>query len=372
MAFNKTWLTWDNIGSPGLYRACVRRREQKPSTGGTIVMHGVSNKMRIETCIDSCIQSVFTYAALSRGDECYCTNVSSTSEFLSYVDSSLCDLKCAGDKLHHCGGKTFMSVYRTSVPDARCSSINFGSPGSLPLVALASYPRSGNTWTRELIEKATGLYTGSIYWRAERNLPISNKVFLGGNADYKNHNTICVKTHRHDRDSFEAAIMPIRNPLKAIVAEAFRRQIFESHRSPVDAIKFFKSEGWENFVYEQLKNWNSMNMHWIQSKRRLLPVVYEELESDTRRVLTEIVAFLNRTVEYERITCATQEHPSSLATFTSLGNHGRQTRVYLTADPFTPEMHQKIVDSVTLVNATLFQLHKRSLPIVYLKNTDVF
>ena len=34
---------------------------------------------------------------------------------------------------------------------------------SLPLMALASFPGSGNTWIRYLIEGATGVFTGSIY-----------------------------------------------------------------------------------------------------------------------------------------------------------------------------------------------------------------
>ena len=39
----------------------------------------------------------------------------------------------------------------------------FGPPGSIPKLGLASYPCSGNTWTRYLIEGLTGYYTGSIY-----------------------------------------------------------------------------------------------------------------------------------------------------------------------------------------------------------------
>ena len=32
------------------------------------------------------------------------------------------------------------------------------------MVALASYPGSGNTWTRYLIEGITGVFTGSFYY----------------------------------------------------------------------------------------------------------------------------------------------------------------------------------------------------------------
>lgn len=35
--------------------------------------------------------------------------------------------------------------------------------GSMPLIAVASFPGSGNTWVRYLIERASGIYTGSYY-----------------------------------------------------------------------------------------------------------------------------------------------------------------------------------------------------------------
>lgn len=43
------------------------------------------------------------------------------------------------------------------------------------LVALASFPGAGNTWTRHLIELATGFYTGSYYFDGS----LYNKGALG-------------------------------------------------------------------------------------------------------------------------------------------------------------------------------------------------
>lgn len=42
-------------------------------------------------------------------------------------------------------------------------TVNFAEEGSQSLVALASYPGSGNTWLRHLLEHSTGIYTGSVY-----------------------------------------------------------------------------------------------------------------------------------------------------------------------------------------------------------------
>ena len=38
----------------------------------------------------------------------------------------------------------------------------FSNKKSLPAIALASFPNSGNTWLRSLIEGLTGIFTGSF------------------------------------------------------------------------------------------------------------------------------------------------------------------------------------------------------------------
>ena len=43
-----------------------------------------------------------------------------------------------------------------------CNPVGFkAAPG--PVVALASFPGSGNTWVRYLLQQATGILTGSVY-----------------------------------------------------------------------------------------------------------------------------------------------------------------------------------------------------------------
>lgn len=56
------------------------------------------------------------------------------------------------------------ALYTTVSP--RCAEVieTFDMPlANLPRTALASYPRSGNTFTRLLIERATGWHTSSLY-----------------------------------------------------------------------------------------------------------------------------------------------------------------------------------------------------------------
>ena len=55
---------------------------------------------------------------------------------------------------------------------------------SLPKWALTSFPGSGVTWTRQMIEGLTGIYTGSVHvgdplpFREDRNLKNIN-IILG-------------------------------------------------------------------------------------------------------------------------------------------------------------------------------------------------
>lgn len=93
-------------------------------------------------------------------------------------------------------------------------------------VALASFPGSGSTWSRTLLEQATGVYTGAIY--CDKGL--KGQGFVG--EFITSRNVIVIKTHQHfvnisnpDRKhtvSFDAVIFIIRNVFDAVFSERKR------------------------------------------------------------------------------------------------------------------------------------------------------
>ena len=93
-------------------------------------------------------------------------------------------------------------------------------------MALASFPGSGSTWSRTLLEQATGIYTGAIY--CDKNL--KREGFIG--EFITSGNVIAIKTHQHlinasklDRKHsliFDGAIFIIRNIFDAILSERKR------------------------------------------------------------------------------------------------------------------------------------------------------
>ncbi len=64
-------------------------------------------------------------------------------------------------------------------------------PYCRPPTALASFPGSGNTWLRFLIESATGVFTGSRY----KDLQIQ----MYGKSHYQVHHYVCFSGHLHRR-----------------------------------------------------------------------------------------------------------------------------------------------------------------------------
>ena len=96
---------------------------------------------------------------------------------------------------------------------------------ALPATALASYPGSGNTWARALLEAATGILTGSAYVDAA----LVHAGFLGEGATER---VLAVKTHwPWDDDAglanatldglggaagFDRALVLVRHPYSAI------------------------------------------------------------------------------------------------------------------------------------------------------------
>ena len=67
----------------------------------------------------------------------------------------------------------------------------FAARDSLPPTALVSFPGSGNTWLRFLIEATTGVFTGSVF----NDPAIARAGYLGEVVDYTDGTTLLQKTH---------------------------------------------------------------------------------------------------------------------------------------------------------------------------------
>jgi len=180
-----------------------------------------------------------------------------------------------------------------------CKKLSYRQPSEANVVtALASFPGSGNTWLRYLIQQATGFLTGSVY--QDQTLRING--FPGEGV--RDGSVVVVKTHETQRGNFDRAILLVRDPYKAILAE-FNRQSggHVGHARP----KAFKSKGWPTMVQNGALSWERFNTNWAKyfesDPENLLVVHYSQLRNNTEAEVKKVLEFLEISVTNSTMQC---------------------------------------------------------------------
>ena len=157
---------------------------------------------------------------------------------------------------------------------------------------LASYPRSGNTLVRSLLESVTGFVTASDT-RADRPLSIALADRHGLVGEGRTHDPIC-KTHWPERvgcQPYRAArvILLVRNPWDAIDSY-WNLNLTNTHtRKVTDQVYQDHQEFFQQLVRNEIAVWlEFLEFYWKQKDVPVLLVRYEDL-------------ILNREKEVERM-----------------------------------------------------------------------
>lgn len=119
--------------------------------------------------------------------------------------------------------------------------------------ALMSYPGSGNTWIRHIIETLTGYHTTSVY------CDITLRPVFTAECDHpgKYNQSIVVKTHKLKYCSrWERAIVVLRDPLYSIRGE-YQRLNTHSHTGFVEP-EDWDWEDWYEASYRMCASWTQM------------------------------------------------------------------------------------------------------------------
>ena len=133
-------------------------------------------------------------------------------------------------------------------------------------VALASYPRSGSTWLRHMLEQVTGRPSGSIY----------NEGFLPAGRE-----GIVVKTHRPMSDGFSRAVHLVRDPFDAISSHF---HFMREHRG--------QEVDWVEFAPQQGRRWTRHANFWIGCDLERLLVRYEDMRAEPAAEVSRVVQWL--------------------------------------------------------------------------------
>nr|CAB3267769.1 WSC domain-containing protein 1-like [Phallusia mammillata] len=285
-------------------------------------------------CFGECDRLRHPVAAFGESFGCSCGKMSSRFNLTH---------RCA------CQAKRYVQVYRTLVEDKRCGNIKFLPPRTRKQTVLLSFPGSGNTWVRYLLEKATGVYTGSKY----RDEALFKTGFLG--ELLPNFLRIgIIKCHKalasRGFDENSRFILLIRNPFDATVADFNRyRSSNKSHTGRVTKEVYKKY--FSKFIEFRANKWITIMIDAIETKLPLLVIFFEDVVEDPIREVKKMVEFLaSKDLKpndlQDRLACLSQE---------TTGFQKREKRV-LDFDPYTAKETkllytrikklQKYVDSI--------------------------
>ncbi|KAK4702000.1 hypothetical protein P7C70_g4225, partial [Phenoliferia sp. Uapishka_3] len=186
--------------------------------------------------------------------------------------------------------------------------------------AFVSFPRSGNSYLRSLVERATGYQTSSrcekpfavytLHYDTDRRTPFTDcdpalKVTFLGECDHDAN--FFVKTHYptipkilppHDEDhyqEFDQAVHLIRNPLDAVASwwhwqHSELKDGHPDHEAKVELEVF--NDGDRPHLIELAKRWRNHALYWHQAPIRTHTMRYEDLRDDPIPQMMSLVPFL--------------------------------------------------------------------------------
>ncbi|XP_035113366.2 sialate:O-sulfotransferase 2 isoform X3 [Callithrix jacchus] len=319
-----------------VFRGCFRRPD---NLSLALPVTAAMLNMSVDKCVDFCTEKEYPLAALA-GNACHCGFPTTRFPLHDREDEQLCAQKCSAEEFESCGTPSYFIVYQTQVQDNRCMDRRFLPGKSKQLIALASFPGAGNTWARHLIELATGFYTGSYYFDGS----LYNKGFKGERDHWRSGRTICIKTHESGQkeiEAFDAAILLIRNPYKALMAEFNRK--YGGHIG-FAAHAHWKGKEWPEFVRNYAPWWATHTLDWLKFGKKVLVVHFEDLKQDLFVQLGRMVSLLGVAVREDRLLCVESQKD---------GNFKRSGLRKLEYDPYTADMQKTISAYIKMVDTAL-------------------
>ncbi|CAG7850017.1 SubName: Full=Related to glyoxal oxidase {ECO:0000313/EMBL:CCA74028.1} [Serendipita indica DSM 11827] len=134
--------SYNGFASQGCYADSVQARIMTP-----ISLEGL---MTMEKCTDACVAAGYEVAGAEFGQECYCSS-SLPAESFKVTDN--CDMSCAGDYAHICGGSNRLSAYRDQ---------GTVSSTSTQVMEPSTSVGSSATFSRDNLSLSTGTTTSAM------------------------------------------------------------------------------------------------------------------------------------------------------------------------------------------------------------------
>ncbi|KAK3874889.1 hypothetical protein Pcinc_020207 [Petrolisthes cinctipes] len=180
------------------------------------------------------------------------------------------------------------ALWETDDPGSPCMEYLVRFSKGLPEVQLMSFPGSGNSWTRYLLEASTGIFTGSVF----NGHRIYKTGMIGELAKPDDGRTLVQKTHgKSSKLAIVPAVLLIRNPAKAFISW-FKLRVTHSKVTQI-SYQLFNTSKFHQLVPKFLEMWEMVAMDSLLKKNAPVHLVYyERLKEDPILTLRGILAFL--------------------------------------------------------------------------------
>lgn len=178
---------------------------------------------------------------------------------------------------------------------------------NLPIVPLISFPGSGNTWLRHLVEITSGIHTGSVY----NDNRLYHAGFKGERLSALSGKTILVKTHLgngiHTEEPWlpanemfethpEKCVLLLRNPIDSFFSvRAFQKT--KNHTGLLDYPDFHsmtERDEWKRRALTWSRNYVKTYTSLVKQCNTPKYVFYEEVAQNPFKVAKKLVQFLNK------------------------------------------------------------------------------
>lgn len=200
-------------------------------------------------------------------------------------------------------------------PSAACSQYRTRFALGLPRTYLVSFPGSGNTWTRYLLEAASGIFTGAVYRDQEilkaGHLGEADAPDSGRTLVQKTHGTAIVSMKNTMKNRYEViradlpCILIIRNPARSIVSfwKYYKLKGKDRHTKQLPEASF-QTQDFRNFVVKMTTLWEQLiSDRLLWSSAPIHVVYYEQLVQDPIFYVKEMLEFLRIPIDDGRLQC---------------------------------------------------------------------
>ncbi|GAA5870585.1 hypothetical protein JCM1840_004808 [Sporobolomyces johnsonii] len=245
-------------------------------------------------------------------------------------------------ELHNAMGPTCKTELSAQVYNAKMST------------GFVSYPRSGNSYLRSLIERATGYQTSSIY--CDRAL---EQTFVG---ECNHQLKFFIKTHfpalphivSPDNEDyqdyykrFDQVVHVVRNPLDAVASwwhlsnSKPNADGYQDHEAKVDIDKFGDEQ--RDAILDLAERWRRHSVYWGQAPILTHTLRYEDLKAQPVPHMMSLISYLLPDEDLPPladIACIAEHHENLQA------YHSRRASDFATWDKYEPSLRQEILDIV--------------------------